>query len=188
MQRMFVAEPYILWRNSRTPGRWGLRLLGLGAAARYYHWTSALQGAGLRLRVDPPGFAKRGTYSGHTASLGWIIGAGRRPSRIEKSLAQAWAWVRRNVPSRRSRQSLIRSPRSARVNIVRMWWSELLLKVRLGTEIGPRQKLKHSAYVRALPHNAESGLPRDPGELTWEEVVGTNTLVVESLRQLRGTQ
>ena len=40
---LFMAEPHILWRNSKTSGRWGIRVLGIGGEARLYHWYSPLQ-------------------------------------------------------------------------------------------------------------------------------------------------
>lgn len=76
VQRLFVAEPYILWRNTVKPGRWGLRLFGLGSAARCYHWASVLQRDALRLWVNPGGFGPSIGYPGFVESLGWIIGAG----------------------------------------------------------------------------------------------------------------
>ena len=76
IQQLFAAEPYILWRNSTTPGRWGLRILGIGAEARFYHWRSYLQHAAIRLRVDPPGYGPCPGYAGFSESLGWIIGPG----------------------------------------------------------------------------------------------------------------
>lgn len=76
VQRSFVAEPYLLWRNTVKPGRWGLRLLGLGTAARSYQWASLLQESAIGLSVDPAGFGPSATYPGLIASLGWAIGAG----------------------------------------------------------------------------------------------------------------
>ena len=76
IQQLFAAEPYILWRNSTTPGRWGLRVLGVGAEARFYHWNSHLQNAAIRLRVDPGGYRNMGEYRGLGEALGWIIGPG----------------------------------------------------------------------------------------------------------------
>lgn len=91
IQQLFVAEPYILWRNSTTPGRWGLRVLGLGAEARLYHWLSPLQRAGIRLRADPPEYQAAGTYPGYCAKLGWIIGPGMRPT---NPIVFRWAEIR----------------------------------------------------------------------------------------------
>lgn len=76
VQRSFVAEPYILWRNTVKPGRWGLRLLGLGTAARTYQWASLLQENAVGLSVNPARFGPSATYPGLIASLGWAIGAG----------------------------------------------------------------------------------------------------------------
>jgi hypothetical protein len=76
VQRSFVAEPYLLWRNTVKPGRWGLRLLGLGTAARTYQWASLLQESAIGLSVNPSGFGPSATYPGLIASLGWAIGAG----------------------------------------------------------------------------------------------------------------
>ncbi|HWL35732.1 MAG TPA: hypothetical protein VNQ77_06040 [Frankiaceae bacterium] len=73
IRQMAVAEPYILWRNSTTSGRWGVRVLGLGAEVRQYHWRSPLQRAGLRLVKDPDG------YAGFSERFGWIVGPGSTP-------------------------------------------------------------------------------------------------------------
>ncbi len=86
IQQLFAAEPYILWRNSTTPGRWGLRPLGLGSEARLYHWGSPLQRAAIRLRLDPVGYSESDTYPGFSKQLGWIVGPG-----------SAWARRIRNV-------------------------------------------------------------------------------------------
>jgi hypothetical protein len=82
IQQLFAAEPYILWRNSTTPGRWGLRVLGLGSEARRYHWRSPLQRAAIRLRVDPRGYQRSLTYPGLCERLGWIIGPGHTASNV----------------------------------------------------------------------------------------------------------
>jgi hypothetical protein len=81
VQQLFVAEPYILWRNSTISGRWGLRVLGLGAEARLYHWRSVLQKAAIQLRedADPHGYSPSSSYRGFSACLGWIIGPGSTP-------------------------------------------------------------------------------------------------------------
>lgn len=91
VQRLFVAEPYILWRNTVMPGRWGLRLFALGSAARSYHWASALQRDSLRLWVNPEGFYRSADYLGFAESLGWIIGPG---STRTGPFAQFLSWAR----------------------------------------------------------------------------------------------
>lgn len=42
MREVYVLEPYILWRSTRPGwGRWGMRVLALGASARAFHWTDS---------------------------------------------------------------------------------------------------------------------------------------------------
>ena len=78
VQQIFAAEPYILWRNSIRDDRWGMRLLGLGEAARTYHWKSHLHSKSIALRGDPPGFEANGDYIGHCKSIGVIISPGQK--------------------------------------------------------------------------------------------------------------
>lgn len=43
MREVYVVEPLILWRSCQPGvGRWGMRVLALGAAARAFHWTDEL--------------------------------------------------------------------------------------------------------------------------------------------------
>lgn len=91
VQRSFVTEPYLLWRNTVKPGRWGLRLLGLGTAARCYQWASLLQENAVGLSVNPAGFGPTATYPGLIASLGWAIGAG---STGDNPITRASSYVR----------------------------------------------------------------------------------------------
>lgn len=91
IQQLMAAEPYILWRNSTTPGRWGQRVVGLGTEARRYHWRSPLQRAALAQSSDPPGYQSAGTYPGFSRAIGWIIGPGDTP---DGAIARRWAEVR----------------------------------------------------------------------------------------------
>lgn len=91
LQQLSAAEPYILWRNSTTPGRWGLRVLGLGAEARFYHWMSPLQRAAIRQRVDPEHYGESGPYPGFAAATGWIVGPGTTSS---GAIAHRWSEIR----------------------------------------------------------------------------------------------
>lgn len=43
MREVYVVEPLILWRSCQPGvGRWGMRVLALGAAARAFHWSDEL--------------------------------------------------------------------------------------------------------------------------------------------------
>jgi hypothetical protein len=43
LREIHVLEPFILWKTAHeNNGRWGLRVLLLGAAARKFHWTNRL--------------------------------------------------------------------------------------------------------------------------------------------------
>lgn len=74
---VWYAEPYILWRNTTHPGRWGLRLLAFGEEARQYHWTSPLQNSPVMEDADIDDLAPTHTYPGFCVSQGWMYGPGR---------------------------------------------------------------------------------------------------------------
>lgn len=83
IQQAFAIEPYLLWRNTVYSGRWGLRILSMGMAARSFHWKSTLHTSVLRLRVDPPGYARgAGPALSLAERIGTIIGRGGESDRL----------------------------------------------------------------------------------------------------------
>ncbi len=134
VQQLYVAEPYVLWRNSTVPGRWGLRTLGLGVEARNYHWKSPLQQARIRQRLDPLGFEPTGSYPGFSVSLGWIIGPGdtadssygvwRAERRIKRSLGRGFN-TRAKTRQGRNIASLPRNTASG-LTAVSLTWADLV--------------------------------------------------------------
>jgi hypothetical protein len=87
---IWYAEPYILWRNTAYPGRWGLRLLAFGQEAREYHWTSPLQNSPVMEDTDILELGPEANYPGYCRTLGWMYGSGesdvKRVRRSERSI------------------------------------------------------------------------------------------------------
>jgi hypothetical protein len=111
---LFTAEPHILWRNSVTSGRWGIRVLGIGGEARLYHWCSPLQQASLRLTgSNPAGFEPTPAYDGWSVSVGWAIGSGSAEA-TETALRSADRKIRRRLG-----QSFSNSGKIATYNLVK---------------------------------------------------------------------
>lgn len=73
---VWYAEPYILWRNTTSSGRWGLRLLAFGHEAREYHWASPIQNSAVREDTEFDSLPPSADYGGLASALGWMYGIG----------------------------------------------------------------------------------------------------------------
>lgn len=109
MREVHLVEPFILWKNAVSEtGRWGMRVLALGASARAFHWSSPLhqrKDVYLVLASDDRPYLHR--------EYGAVVAASASPSRVP-SLIQRQLRRRRvkrvfSDKSKLNQESLVKS-------------------------------------------------------------------------------